>query len=147
MPKRRLRASVAAAAMVALVAAAFSKGSASPGASTPATTAPGPRPSSTGKVTIIQPKDGEVVRGSTVTVRVKLTDATIVPVTTTHIVPNQGHLHLLVDGQIVSMNFTTQATIPVKPGTHTLVVEFVASDHSPFNPRDYAPPVQFVVKA
>ena len=68
------------------------------------------------------------------------------PVTTTHIVPNKGHLHLMLDGQLVSMNFKPTATIPVKPGTHLLVVEFVASDHGPFNPRDYAPPVQFTVK-
>jgi hypothetical protein len=137
---------MAAGAIVALLAAACSKGSAGAGSS-PSTTAPGPRPSSTGKVEIIQPKDGEVVHGSTVTVEVKLTGAKIVPATTTHIVPDRGHLHLMVDGQIVSMNFTTHATIPVKPGTHTLVVEFVASDHGPFNPRDYAPPAQFTVKA
>jgi hypothetical protein len=144
MPTRHLRAAAIVAAIVAMFAAACSKGSAAPG--TPTTTAAGPRPSSTGRVTIIEPKDGQVVRGSTVTVRVRLTGATIVPATTTHIVPDQGHLHLMVDGQIVSMNFSTKAALPVKPGTHTLVVEFVASDHGPFNPRDYAPPVQFTVK-
>jgi hypothetical protein len=80
-------------------------------------------------------------------VKVRLIGATIVPVTTTHIVPDKGHLHLMLDGQIVSMNFKPTATIPVKPGTHLLVVEYVAADHGPFNPRDYAPPVQFTVKA
>jgi len=34
------------------------------------------------------------------------------------------------------MNFSADATIPnVSPGRHLLNVEFVASDHLPFDPR------------
>jgi hypothetical protein len=97
---------------------------------------PSARPSSPAKVQIVTPTDGEVFHGSVVDVKVRLENATIVPVTTTNITPDQGHLHLYLDDQIESMNFTTSATLTaVQPGLHVLRVEFVASDHLPFDPR------------
>ena len=97
---------------------------------------PSARPSSPAKVQIVTPTDGEVIHGSAVDVKVRLENATIVPVTTTNITPDQGHLHLYLDDQIESMNFTTSATLTaVQPGLHVLRVEFVASDHLPFDPR------------
>ena len=82
------------------------------------------------------PTDGEVVQGSVVDVKVRLENATIVPVTTTNITPDQGHLHLYLDDQIESMNFSTSAQLTaIQPGLHVLRVEFVASDHLPFDPR------------
>jgi len=105
------------------------------GGSSPSS-APSPRPSSPAKIRILSPRNGATVKGPTVHVRVALTGARIVPATTTHIVPTQGHLHVYLDGRIVSMNFSTDATIPnVSPGQHLLKVEFVASDHLPFDPR------------
>ena len=95
-----------------------------------------PRPSSTGQLTIVSPTDGEVLHDPTVPVKVKLTGARVVPATTTNIVPDEGHLHLTLDGNIVTMNFTTTDQLTdVTPGLHTLQVEFVASDHLPFDPR------------
>ena len=97
---------------------------------------PGARPSTPAKVQIVTPTDGEVIHGSVVDVKVRLENATIVPVTTTNITPDQGHLHLYLDDQIESMNFSTSATLTaVQPGLHVLRVEFVASDHLPFDPR------------
>jgi hypothetical protein len=94
------------------------------------------RPSSTGQLTIVSPTDGEVFHDPTVPVKVKLTGARVVPATTTNIVPDEGHLHLTLDGNIVTMNFTTTDQLTdVTPGLHTLQVEFVASDHLPFDPR------------
>jgi hypothetical protein len=93
----------------------------------------------------VTPTDGEVVHGS-VDVKVQLENATIVPVTTTNITPDQGHLHLYLDDQIESMNFSTSAKLTaVQPGLHVLRVEFVASDHLPFDPRVIAQ-VAFEVK-
>ena len=44
--------------------------------------------------------------------------------------------HVYLDGSIVSMTFGQDQTIPsVTPGQHVLRVEFVASDHRPFDPR------------
>ena len=94
------------------------------------------RPSSTGTIQIVSPTDGEVIRGSDVPVKVKLTGAKVVAATTTNIVADEGHLHLTLDGEVVSMNFSTTDTLTdVSPGIHTLQVEFVASDHLPFDPR------------
>lgn len=94
------------------------------------------RPSSTAKLAIVLPKVGEVVHGSNVDLRVKLQDAKLVPATTTHIVPDEGHLHVILDDTLISMTEGLEQTIPdVAPGEHRIMVEFVASDHAPFDPR------------
>ena len=76
------------------------------------------------------------MHGSTVDLRVKLRGAKLVPVTTTDIVPDEGHLHVLLDDTLISMTEGLEQTIPgVAPGEHRITVEFVASDHAPFDPR------------
>ena len=104
------------------------------------------RPASTAKLTLESPTQGESVKGGIVHVVVGLTGATIVSATTTNIRPDQGHLHLYVDNNLVSMNYGTTNDLPIAPGTHILHVEFVASDHVPFNPRVVTPDVIFTVK-
>ena len=86
---------------------------------------------------IVTPKDGQVFHlGDGVPVKVMLHDAKIVPATTLDVVPDQGHLHVSVDGEIVAMNFGLSDRLTgVAPGIHVLQVEFVASDHLPFDPR------------
>jgi hypothetical protein len=108
----------------------------SPNASPTATTTSVARPASTARLTIVSPENGEVVRGSTVDLRLDLQDARIVPQTTTDIAPDEGHLHVLLDDQLISMTEGLEQTIPdVAPGLHRLTVEFVAADHAPFDPR------------
>ena len=119
---------------LALLTAACSSGSTT--ASGPPTGPVTPRPSSPAKVQIITPTNGEVIHGSTLAVNVKLSNATIVPQTSTNITPTEGHLHLYLDDEIESMNFSDTTTLQnVTPGLHTLKVEFVATDHLPFDPR------------
>jgi hypothetical protein len=128
--RHRLGSLVTIAAIAVLATACSSTGST---AGSPAVLA---RPSSTGKLTIVSPTDGQVIHGTSVPVRTKLTGARIVPSSTTNITPDQGHLHLTFDGEIVAMNFgLTDEITGVTPGIHTLQVEFVASDHLPFDPR------------
>jgi hypothetical protein len=104
------------------------------------------RPSSPAKVTIAAPTNGEVIHGTNVHVAIELADAKVVRATTTNIVPDEGHLHLSLDDRLVSMNFRLDSDIAnVKPGLHILKVEFVASDHLPFDPRVIAQ-VTFEVK-
>jgi hypothetical protein len=104
------------------------------------------RPTSTAKLSIVEPKVDQVVHGSSVDLRVKLKDAKLVPATTTNIVPDEGHLHVLLDDQLISMTEGLDQTIPdVTPGPHRIQVEFVASDHAPFDPRVVAV-VAFEVK-
>jgi hypothetical protein len=96
---------------------------------------PSARPSSTAKLAIVSPTNGQIIHGSTVQLKMSLSGAKIVPATTSHIVPDQGHIHVYLDGQIVSMTYGLTQTIPVTPGRHVITAEFVASDHLPFDPR------------
>ena len=64
--------------------------------------------------------------------------ATIVEGSSTDIAPDTGHLHLFVDGAIISMTSGEIQEIAVgdlDPGVHQLQAEFVAADHAPFDPR------------
>jgi len=130
MPKLALI--VATAILLAACGSSDDGGSGATGATAPSSD----RPSSTAKLSIVAPKVGEVVHGSSVDLRVKLQDAKLVPATTTHIVPDEGHLHVILDDTLISMTQGLEQTIPdVAPGEHRIMVEFVASDHAPFDPR------------
>jgi hypothetical protein len=90
---------------------------------------------STATLRILSPKDGQVVHGSTVDVRVDLEGAKIVVPTTTDIRPDEGHLHILVDDRLLTMTASLDQEVPdVSPGQHLLKVEFVAGNHVPFDP-------------
>jgi hypothetical protein len=134
----RMIITVAAAAGLALAACSKASG-AGPGSTYTPRGSPSraaPRPSTTAKLAILSPVNGQAIKGSNVPLRVSLQGARIVPATSTNIVPNQGHLHVYLDDAIVSMTFGLRQTIPnVAPGQHVLRVEFVASDHLPFDPR------------
>jgi hypothetical protein len=138
----RLALIVAAAFVLSACGSSGDGGSGATGATAPSTD----RPSSTARLSIVAPKVGEVVHGSSVDLRVKLRGARIVPATTTNIVPDEGHLHVLLDDTLISMTQGTEQTIrKVTPGPHRIQVEFVASDHAPFDPRVVAV-VAFEVK-
>jgi hypothetical protein len=106
-----------------------------------------PRPASTAELSVVSPRNGEIVRGSAVDLRIALDGARIVPQTTTDLAPNEGHLHVLLDDELISMTEGTKQLITDVPvGVHRLTVEFVAADHAPFNPRVLAT-VVFEVRA
>jgi hypothetical protein len=105
-----------------------------------------PRPSSLATVSIVEPTDGATVTGTSVHVILQLSGATIVTQTTTNIKPDEGHVHLYLNGQLVSMNYGLEQDIAVVPGTYVLKAEFVAADHAPFNPRVESSEVVFTVK-
>jgi hypothetical protein len=108
----------------------------------------GARPSSPAKIEILSPKNGDVVHGTSLRLKLALQNAKVVPATTTDIRPDQGHVHVLLDSKVVTMTFGLQQTLhDLTPSSHLLEVEFVASDHAPFNPRVLAQPVTFEVKA
>ena len=143
---KQLRSLPAALALAALVLAGCSSGGSSSSGGqrdsgqASATTAGGgttaDRPASTGKLAIESPRNGQVVKGSNLMLKVDLTGAKVVPATTTKITPNQGHLHVTVDGKLISMNYGLSEKLPkMSLGTHLVQVEFVASDHLPFDPR------------
>ncbi|MCI0637075.1 MAG: DUF6130 family protein [Actinobacteria bacterium] len=134
-----MRTRIAGLALVTLVLAACGSGGGNEGAPASPSLPSSPaaeRPSSTAGLAIVQPKTGTVVEGSTVLLQVSLEGAKLVPQTTTDITPDEGHLHVLLDDQLVSMTEGLEQEIAdVAPGTHRITVEFVASDHFPFDPR------------
>jgi hypothetical protein len=123
---------VAAMALVGVAAVALVLAFVNPWFSSPAAA----RPSTDAKVEIENPTPGEVLHGdpAMVDVRIALPGGRVVPFTTRRLIPNAGHLHVYLDGTLVSMTQGLQQEIAVKPGAHRLAVEFVAVDHGPFNP-------------
>jgi hypothetical protein len=131
-PGRGCRVLVAAALAVTLAVA----GCGSDGDPPPATTGPAARPSSTASITIVEPRPGETVTGDMVTVRVDLEGARLVREVSTNLRPDEGHIHLRLDGETITILGGLTETIPdVAPGQHVLEVEFVAADHGFFDPR------------
>jgi hypothetical protein len=128
-------------ALAALVLAGCSSGgsSSSGGSGQPSATTSGAapdRPSSTGKLSIEAPRNGQTVSGSNLTLKLGLEGARIVQATTTRIQPDQGHVHVMLDGKLISMNYKLSEKLPkLTAGTHLIQVEFVAFDHLPFDPR------------
>jgi hypothetical protein len=125
-------------AMALVVAAVGCTGSSDPSATSASTSAStaGARPSSTAKLSISIPRDGQVFSSNTIPLRVSLKDARLVPATSTNLRPDEGHLHVILDDRLVTMTSGLRENIPgVDPGDHLLRVEFVANDHGPFNPR------------
>ena len=108
---------------------------------------PAARPSSPATVSILAPKNGAVVKGSSVELRMSLDGGKIVDPSVTKITPTTGHIHVLLDNAVISMDYGLKQTVgDLKPGTHTLRIEFVASDHQPFDPRVFDE-IAFTAKA
>jgi hypothetical protein len=104
---------------VVLLAGCSGSGGSPSAAAPPATTALGPRPASTAKLTILTPHNGQTIHNQTPEVRLGLQGAKIVTQTSTHIRPDQGHVHLLVDGKLVAMNYRLNERLPTLRGPRT----------------------------
>ncbi|HEV8621851.1 MAG TPA: hypothetical protein VGR33_03045 [Actinomycetota bacterium] len=94
------------------------------------------RPSTDARLEILSPRPGQVFRGdpADVQVHLRLIGGRIVGFTSSRLVPNEGHVHLILDGRLVSMTSSTDQTLALSPGTYRLKAEFVAVDHGPFDP-------------
>jgi hypothetical protein len=99
--------------------------------------AAGGRPSSSTRLQILAPQAGELFRGdpASVPVQLRLIGGKIVSFTSTKLVPNEGHIHLFLDGALVSMSYSLAKDLKVAPGVHRLQAEFVAVDRGSFDPR------------
>jgi len=95
------------------------------------------RPTTTATLAIVSPTSGQVLRGDPAIVHVvlRLDGGQVVPFTSLRLEPNEGHIHLYLDGTLVSMTTGLTADITAVPGAHELEAEFVAVDHGPFDPR------------
>ena len=96
------------------------------------------RPRSTATIAFVTPTNGQIVTGNQLDVRLRLRGGRIVPSSSTTLTPDAGHVHLFLDGAIVSMTYGTVQKVAVadlSPGPHRLQAEYVAADHAPFQPR------------
>ncbi len=96
------------------------------------------RISSTATLGFERPPDGITADGDELEVVLNLEGGRIVNQTTQNLTPDTGHIHLSVDGSLVSMTFGTVQVLDLRsyaPGEHTLEAEYVAADHLPFAPR------------
>jgi hypothetical protein len=100
--------------------------------------ASGARPASTATLAFEQPAAGRPVSGDELAVVLRLSGGRIISGTSTDLRPDEGHIHLSLDGGLISMTYGTLQTVDLsgtRPGTHELDAEFVAADHAPFDPR------------
>jgi hypothetical protein len=126
-------------ALVSVLALAASAGLAACGSdSSPTTTTTvGVRPKTTAQIQIVEPAPGAVIHGTSMTIRVQVTGGKVVSRVDGAMSSTEGHAHMMIDGEMVAMAYKdTQRVDGLKPGPHTLTVEFVAIDHKPFaNPQ------------
>lgn len=100
----------------------------------------GVRPASTATIGFDQPASGHVVRANDAQLDVVMTldGGRIIDAASTTLAPDTGHIHLSLDGKLVSMTYGLVQLVDIQglaPGPHTLEAEFVAADHGPFDPR------------
>jgi hypothetical protein len=131
--------------LLALLAACGSGSSVTPSPKTSSSVVT-KRPSSPAIIEIISPAEGSVVKGPTVDVTVAIQNARIVQATSTNIKPDEGHVHLFIDGNLQYMGYSLSQPFTLShPGTYTMYAEFVASDHAPFDPRVKSKNIVFTV--
>lgn len=93
------------------------------------------RPVTPARVRIVEPGPNQET-GPDLTVRAELTGAGLVSGSRQVLRAGEGHLHLFVDGQLLSTEFPgVQDIHGLFPGPHSVQVEFVAADDAPFRSR------------
>jgi hypothetical protein len=95
------------------------------------------RPRSAATLTILSPTPNEVVTGDRMRVDLRLVGGRLTDVTTTRVTPTTGHLHVSIDGRLLSMTSATDTQVDISDlsdGEHLLEANFVAADHGPFQP-------------
>ncbi len=93
------------------------------------------RPGTDASVEVVRPAEGAVFHDR-VPVEVRIVAGRLALGTGLANRPGEGHLHISVDGNIISMIGQERQTIPVPLGRHVIGVEFVANDHISFCPRE-----------
>jgi hypothetical protein len=93
------------------------------------------RPATNAFLELLAPPEGATFT-SRVPVRVRVVGGRLGSVATLQNKPDEGHLHIAVDGQITSMIGLEYQLVPVPLGTHQIAVEFVANDHLGFCPAE-----------
>ncbi len=85
-------------------------------------------------LTILYPKDGDLIKASKVIVDLKADNFNIVPVGSP-VKDNEGHFHVWLDSEKKLGPQTSFTFENIVSGKHTIVAELVKSDHSSLNPK------------
>lgn len=93
------------------------------------------RPATQATITIVSPREDATLDSRDVDLELELTGGKIASLSTVENRPDEGHVHVTVDGRLASMTGSKDQTIQVEPGRHDLEVEYVANDHAPFCKR------------
>jgi hypothetical protein len=103
------------------------------------------RPATPARIRILSPTPNQET-GPDPTVQVELIGAREVPQQAGEVKPDEGHIHIMVDGVVVAMAYGDSHKLEkLTPGQHSVQVDFVAVDHVPFRNRVTAG-VLFTVK-
>jgi hypothetical protein len=87
------------------------------------------------EVQITAPDDGSSVpAGRPLTVEADINGGRLTTATESDD-PTQGHLHVFVDDELISMPTRPAQEVELEAGDHTIVVEFTTADHRSFEPR------------
>ena len=90
------------------------------------------RPVTNARLVITTPQPNQVMPPD-FTLQLQLIGARVVNRTTGKLSPTEGHIHVSIDGKLVSMAFgASQDLHGLTPGAHVLLAEFVATDHRSF---------------
>jgi hypothetical protein len=99
-----------------------------------------PKPPPRARIKLLSPPQGDVVpAGDPIPVLIQLTGAVLVPPAVQSLSSpppiNAGHIHILVDGKVRSMQATGEPRVVLSPGPHSIRAEFVDPYHRSFSPR------------
>ena len=106
---------------------------------------------------IVWPKDGMVIHGGKLWVRMGIKNAGVAPAGIEK--PNTGHHHLIIDAPLPPMDREipsdknhmhfgagqTEVRLELPPGKHTLQLLFADHEHVPHNPPVYSDKITIVV--
>jgi hypothetical protein len=87
--------------------------------------------STSARIAILSPADGDTVPAGTVDIKVEIKNG---PLAASPSDTEGGHIHIFVDDQMVSMPYTTDTSVQLDPGEHTITVEYVDTRHMSFQP-------------
>jgi len=94
---------------------------------------PSTRPDSPGSIAVASPATGATLPEPEVTLQVSVKDFEVLPLSdASQPRPGYGHLHVLRDGLVLDQGGSTETSICVPEGTHTLSAVLVAEDHFGF---------------
>lgn len=80
---------------------------------------------------IASPEDGATVEAGAVAFEIEVAGAELAGESSAD---DAGHLHVMVDGEVVDMPSELELEIDLEPGEREVMIEFVGADHAPLAP-------------